>query len=115
LLERPGDLLPAAPVQKVVPAPAAGFVTAWQGEALGHAVVQLGGGRRKGGDTIDPSVGLGAVAPVGTGIDADAPLAVVHAATEDAAEVAVAAVQAAVTIGSERPARPDLLYGRIPQ
>jgi thymidine phosphorylase len=35
-----------------------GFVTAIDGEALGLAVVHLGGGRLREGDRVNPSVGL---------------------------------------------------------
>ncbi|MEM1233202.1 MAG: thymidine phosphorylase [Pseudomonadota bacterium] len=113
LLERPEDHLPPAPVQRSVPAPAEGFVAAWNGTALGHAVVALGGGRRVETERIDPSVGISHVAPIGTGLEAGAPVAFVHAAREDAAEVAAAALLAALTITPEQPAGPDLIHGRI--
>ncbi|MEM1232604.1 MAG: thymidine phosphorylase [Pseudomonadota bacterium] len=113
LLERPDDHLPRAGARRPVPAPAEGFVAAWDGAALGHAVVALGGGRRVETDRIDPAVGLSHVAPIGTSLEADAPVAFVHAADEDAAGVACAAVLAALTLTPDRPAAPDLIHGRI--
>ena len=112
VLER--DALPEAPVRRVVAAGRAGVVRAIDGEALGHAVVALGGGRRRPGDPVDPAVGLSAIARVGEPVEARAALAVVHAASEDAAEAAARAVQAAVVV-SDEPARPErLILARIP-
>ncbi|MEO1796555.1 MAG: thymidine phosphorylase [Pseudomonadota bacterium] len=113
LIDRPETLLPTAPLQVPVPAPGAGFVAAWDGTALGHAVVGLGGGRRVESDRIDPAVGLSHVAPLGTSVEAGAPVAFVHAATEDAASVAADAILEALTLADARPIAPDLLHGRI--
>jgi pyrimidine-nucleoside phosphorylase len=50
--------LPAARVEVSVPAAAGGFVTDVDPFAIGEAVVELGGGRRKAEDRVDPSVGI---------------------------------------------------------
>ncbi|MEL6690233.1 MAG: thymidine phosphorylase [Pseudomonadota bacterium] len=113
LLERPGDHLASTPVQRPVPAPAGGYLASWDGTMLGHAVVELGGGRRVETDQIDPAVGLSHVAPIGTSLEAGAPLAFVHAATEEAADAAAAAVFEAARISADRPAAPDLIHDRI--
>ena len=113
LIERPESHLPHAPVQHPVPAPRDGFVAGWDGTALGHAVVALGGGRKVESDEIDPSVGFSHVAPVGTEVEAGAPLAFVHAASENAAEVAIGALLGAVTLSETRPQGPDLIHDRI--
>ncbi|MDT1062966.1 thymidine phosphorylase [Paracoccus sp. CPCC 101403] len=97
LLERPEAYLPPAPV--IRPIPARGRVAAIDTEALGHAVVALGGGRLHAGDRIDPRVGLAALLRIGEEAGPDQPLGFVHAATEAAAEAAVATVQAAYLMG----------------
>jgi thymidine phosphorylase len=97
--------LPSAPVVRPVPAPAAGYVTGIDTRAVGVAVVALGGGRTRPGDAVDPAVGLSALVPVSTSLQAGDPLAMVHARDAAAAEAAVAAVQAAYTIGEKRPPR----------
>ena len=112
-VERWRDRLPAAPVVGEVKAAKAGYVTGIDGEVLGLAVVHLGGGRLKGGDQIDPSVGLADVALLGDQIEADTPLCVIHAATPDAAEAAAAAVRAAYTIGEKEPDVPPVVYQRV--
>jgi thymidine phosphorylase len=74
--------------------------------ALGLAIVTLGGGRRRGGDAIDPRVGLAQVQPVGQPVAVGEPLAIVHAADAAAGQVAVRAVQQAIQIGDQAmPAR----------
>ena len=113
-VERWPDRLPAAPVVMEVPALDDGFVTAINGEALGHAVVHLGGGRLREGDKLNLSVGLSDLAGLGEEAGAGVPIAMVHAATEDAARAAVAAVQAAYRIGPDAPDEPPLVLKRIP-
>ena len=112
-LSRVGSGLPAAPVMMEVPALEDGFVTAIDGEVLGHAVVHLGGGRLREGDRVNPSVGLSDLAGLGEEAGAGVPLAMVHAMTEEAARAAVQAVQAAYRIGAAPPSEPDLVLKRI--
>ncbi|NPD14584.1 thymidine phosphorylase [Xinfangfangia sp. D13-10-4-6] len=103
-VERWPDRLPAAPVVIEVTAPegaAGGIITAIDGEALGHAVVALGGGRRHEGDRINPGVGLSDLAGLGDEVANGAALALVHAADTASAERAVAAVQQAYRIGTD--------------
>ncbi|MFN3273699.1 MAG: thymidine phosphorylase [Paracoccus sp. (in: a-proteobacteria)] len=98
LLDRPDARLAAAPVIRPVPVPA-GHVARIDVTALGHVVVALGGGRVRAGEVIDHRVGLDGLAKLGEPVGPDRPLAMVHAADDTAAEIAVAAVQAAYTIG----------------
>ena len=46
----------------------------------------LGGNRAREDDVIDPAVGLAEVAPIGAEVGPERPLAIVHAADDDAAE-----------------------------
>jgi thymidine phosphorylase len=96
-----------------VPALADGYVARIDAEALGHAVVRLGGGRLRDGDKVNPSVGLSDLAGIGEETGEGVPLAMVHAATEDAAQAAVRAVQAAYTIRDSAPGEPALIQKRI--
>lgn len=112
-VERYPDRLPAARVTRDVPAPRGGYVTEIDTEALGNAVVHLGGGRLKGGDRINPSVGLSDLMPIGEPLAAGEAIARVHAASEADAERAVAAVLAAFRIGDADPDEPPLIHDRI--
>jgi len=86
LVDKPGQYLPAAPVQRVVPAPHSGWVTGMATRDIGLLIVELGGGRRMAGDSIDPRVGFTQFAQIGQHLQAGEPLAVVHAADVAAAE-----------------------------
>jgi thymidine phosphorylase (EC 2.4.2.4) len=111
-VERYAGLLPEAPVIREVPAPAPGIVAGIDTRAVGTAVVHLGGGRLKGDDTVDPRVGFSALAEPGAQVGPGAPLAMVHAATETAAEAAIAALQAAYRLG-EATAPAQLVQERV--
>ncbi|MCL4123895.1 UNVERIFIED_CONTAM: hypothetical protein GTU68_056908 [Idotea baltica] len=104
--------LPKAPVVGDVPAPRSGWIAAIDGEALGFAVVQMGGGRQVESDRIDPRVGMSDVLPLGTKVTRGDPIATLHAADEDSAEIAARAVLGAFTIGPD-PEQPDLILDRI--
>ncbi|WP_296101596.1 thymidine phosphorylase [uncultured Agrobacterium sp.] len=97
-VERPEQYLTTAPHVVPVPAPKSGWLSTCQARDLGMAVVELGGGRRHPSDKIDHRVGLSAILPLGTKVEAGQPIALVHAASrEDAARI-VASVQQAYTI-----------------
>ena len=104
--------LPVAPVVGDVMAPTNGYITAIDGEALGLAVVGLGGGRRVETDRINPAVGLTDVIRLGAKVGQNQPMCTVHAATEDAAQATAATVLAAITIG-EKPDVQPLVRARI--
>ncbi len=74
--------LPKAPLIGDVVARESGHVTAFDGEALGLAVVAMGGGRRVETDKIDPAVGLTDVVRLGQKIEKGQPLATIHARDE---------------------------------
>ncbi|NHB76085.1 thymidine phosphorylase [Rhodobacter calidifons] len=112
-VDRWPDRLPSAPVMLEVPALTDGYVAQIDCEALGLAVVHLGGGRLREGDRVNPSVGLSDLAGIGEEAGAGVPIAMVHAVTEDAARAAVKAVQAAYVITAEAPEEPPLVQKRI--
>ena len=112
-VERWRDRLPASPVVREVAAGQAGYVCGMNGQAIGLAVVHLGGGRLRGGDRVDPSVGLSNVAMIGDAVTVGTPLATIHAANDDAADTAAAAVQNAYVISEQIPDAPKLIYRRV--
>lgn len=112
-VDRWRDRLPAAPVVRDVMAVQSGRVLEIDGEALGLAVVHLGGGRLVDGARIDPSVGLSRVVRLGEAVDEYTPLALVHAATPAAADRAVEVVRAAITVGAGEPTLRPLVLERV--
>ncbi len=80
-----------------------GFVKAVNARAIGNAIIELGGGRRKVGEALDLSVGFSDIARVGTELDASTPLAVIHAASEADAQQAEENLRTAVGLGATAP------------
>lgn len=105
--------LPEATVIEEVPSPRSGVVSAIDGEALGLAVVRLGGGRQVESDRIDPAVGLSDVVRLGDRVEKGQPLAKVHAAREGQAQEAARAVALAVTLGGAAPDTGPLVIERV--
>lgn len=103
LLDRPEAHLARAPLILPIPAPAQGRVGRIDVTALGHAVLALGGGRVRAAEAIDHRVGLDRLAKLGEEVGPDRPLGMVHAADDTAAQVAIAAVQAAYVLGDGQP------------
>jgi thymidine phosphorylase len=102
-VERPAAHLPKAPVFRPVFSPCDGFLVAYDARALGISVIELGGGRRKVADRINPAVGLSAIAPIGTAVAKGMPIAMIHAANDADFDAAAASVSAACTFGSVAP------------
>lgn len=98
LCERPETYLPKAPVILDVLAPVAGYLAACNGRALGLAVVDMGGGRRKTTDTIDHSVGFDRILPLGSAVEMGQPIARVHASSREQADRAGEAFLKSYTI-----------------
>lgn len=105
--------LPEATIIGEVPSSKGGFVTAIDGEALGMAVVALGGGRTVETDQINTSVGLSDVVRLGTKIAKGHPLAVIHALRTNDAEQAAQAVRSAITISPNPVRLPELILERV--
>ncbi len=110
IVEKPAKHLPAAPIARAVHARETGYVAAVDAMALGNAIIELGGGRHVMADELDLSVGLTDVAHIGTSVDKNRPLAVIHAATEDSASVAATIVAGAYEISASPPAARPLVY-----
>ncbi|MFM5314959.1 thymidine phosphorylase [Aeromonas veronii] len=112
-MERYDAYLPKAAIVRPVFAANSGFVTAMDTRELGLAVVAMGGGRRAAGDKLDYAVGLTDFIRLGQNVDADKPIAMIHAQTEEQYAQAASMVQAAVRIGGERPEALPEVYRRI--
>jgi thymidine phosphorylase len=112
-LAKAANLLPAAPVIVPVAPERAGFVERIDVRAVGLAVVELGGGRARAADPIDPAVGFTALAGLGAAVGADAPLALVHARHQAQAQAAAARLKAAYRIADAPPAAADPVIARI--
>lgn len=90
----------------------AGYVTAIDTQALGQAIIELGGGRRQQGDRLDLSVGLEMLVRIGDQVDVGQPLLRVYA-TEEKMRAAMELVAAAVSIDVAAPDPLSLLTDRL--
>ncbi|RMF32948.1 MAG: thymidine phosphorylase [Alphaproteobacteria bacterium] len=112
-LDRFAEILPRAPIIRDVFAQGEGVVQAIDTRGVGWAVVELGGGRRRAEDAIDPAVGFDRLAGIGHIADARTPIARLHAADEARAVAAEARLRAAYSIGAEPVEPGPLIRGRI--
>ena len=111
VVDEPEQVLPSAPVRRPIMAERAGTLAAVDAEGLGRASCDLGAGRKKKGDAIDPSVGIVFLPKVGDRLVAGQELGRVHARSEGDAEAGIRAVHATMTIGDEPVEPPPLVFG----
>jgi thymidine phosphorylase len=109
IVEHYDRYLPQAPVTR--PVHTEGIVSAVDTLAVGNAIIELGGGRHSVGEQLDLSVGFTDVAAIGTRLDGERPLAVIHAATEADAVAAEKNLRSAFAISDEAPAQNPVIYG----
>ena len=111
VVDEPEQVLPSAPVRRPIMAERAGTLAAVDAEGLGRASGDLGAGRKKKGDAIDPSVGIVFLPKIGDRLVAGQELGRVHARSEGDAEAGIRAVHATMTIGDEPVEPPPLVFG----
>lgn len=112
-LERAEGYLPVAPVVLEVRSARGGLVAGMATRDLGMVVVGLGGGRRRAGDRIDPSVGLVFEKRLGDAVAEGEVLARVHAADMESGARAVERVGECIEIADEAPAPHPAVLERI--
>jgi thymidine phosphorylase len=112
-MSRAHELLPQAPVLVEAMPETKGFVVEIDVRAVGLTVVELGGGRARAADAIDPAVGLTELAPIGAEVGPDAPLARVHARNPDGAEAAARRLRAAYRLADKPLSLADPVIERI--
>ncbi|SFO30327.1 thymidine phosphorylase [Candidatus Pantoea varia] len=112
-VERYDTYLPAPLLSKPVYADNPGIVSSMDTRALGLAVVAMGGGRQRASDSIDYSVGFSEMITLGERADAQRPLAMIHASSEDKWQQAAAAVKTALVLGDSAPAETPVVYRRV--
>ena len=100
---------PAAPTYEVL-APADGYITAMDAEAIGVVAVSLGAGRVTKEDPVDHAAGIRLLKKTGDAIAAGQPIAVLYTNRPQAVESATAAYLAALTVSADAPAAQELIY-----
>jgi pyrimidine-nucleoside phosphorylase len=100
VVDDPG-LLPQAGAVEVYRAPRSGLVAQIEPRRVGRAILELGGGRVRIEDQIDPAVGFVITAKPGDQVRAGDPIASVFARDDASAATGLAALDEAIAIGDE--------------
>jgi pyrimidine-nucleoside phosphorylase len=111
VVDDPRRVLPAAPVVVPIVAGRGGVLATVDAEALGRASADLGAGRRKKGDPIDPAVGIVFRPKVGDAVGSGQELGSIHARTEDDAEACRRRVAEALAWSDDAVEPPPLVFG----
>lgn len=90
-----------------------GFVTEMQVDQLGYAIIDLGGGRKKLGDAIDPTVGIEMKVKLGDEVQPGQPLVRIIAPPGAARDAAELRITGAIAIGDEPREAPKQIVGRV--
>ena len=107
------DYLPHAAYRIDVPAPRGGYVAKMDTTEIGYCAQDLGAGRKKKTDVIDPAVGLVMRVRLGDAVATGQPLATLYLNKRELANEAIARMQRAITVSPERPALPPLIYAAV--
>jgi pyrimidine-nucleoside phosphorylase/thymidine phosphorylase len=105
--------LPRGSEEAVIRANRSGYVAAIDTEAIGRASMQLGAGRSRLEDAIDPAVGIRVSAKPGDEIGAGMPLAVLYYNDASKLDQASRLVERAYTLTDDAVRPPDLVKSRI--
>ena len=105
--------LPQPKLRREVKADRSGVLSVLDAELVGMAAVELGAGRTRKEDTVDPAAGLLLRKRVGDEVRAGETLAELHASTAARLDRGEARMLAAARIGAEPPQRKPLVLERI--
>jgi pyrimidine-nucleoside phosphorylase len=111
VVEDPWTVLPRAPAVRPIESNRDGLVHSIDTEALGRASTDLGAGRQRKGEAIDPSVGIVFRPKIGDRVERGAPIGEVHAREQDAAIACSLRVLAALDVRDDEVEPPPLVYG----
>jgi pyrimidine-nucleoside phosphorylase len=111
VVDDPLGVLPVAPVVLPVESPTAGYLSGIDAEQVGRASADLGAGRKRKGESVDPAVGIVFRAKVGDRVEAGQELGVVHARDHGAAATAAARVLGSLTWSDQQVEPPALVIG----
>ena len=105
--------LPRAPVHVEVPSLGDGHVQSIDALEVGLAGLELGVGRRKKEDLVDPAAGIVIEAQVGARVQVGQPLAAVHARSEELARSVIPRLQNAWKLSANEVKRPPHVLARV--
>ena len=107
------ERFPVAPYNRVVLAPADGFITAVDCEGYGTAALLLGAGRNRKEDVIDPTAGMILHAKTGDAVVKGQPIATLYTSRAELLDAAEEKLLASTEIGAEAPEARPLIFGVV--
>jgi pyrimidine-nucleoside phosphorylase len=110
VVDEPWEVLPRAPSVTPITSDRTGWLASIDAEKVGRAAIDLGAGRRRKGDPIDPAVGLVLRAKVGDRVSAGDDIGQVHARAEESAAHAAGEVLEAISVSDEPTDPPPLIH-----
>jgi thymidine phosphorylase len=111
VVDDPWAVLPVAPVRRPIEADRTGHLAAVDAEALGRASTDLGAGRKRKGEAIDPAVGIVFRPKIGDRLETGEEIGTIHARDEAAASECVPRVLSALTVSQGPVEPPPLVHG----
>jgi pyrimidine-nucleoside phosphorylase len=105
--------LPVAVVQRSLLASSAGYVESIDALEVGLACLELGAGRARKEDKVDPAAGLVIEAPVGARVSVGDPLVTVHARSEEIVERVASRLEKAWRLRETPVKRPPHVLARV--
>lgn len=90
-----------------------GYIQGIDTRAIGMAVVALGGGRRVASDPLNYGVGLTQLCGIGQHLEADMPLAMIHADDDKSWQEAADTVVSAYQMSAEKPQHNPVIYETV--
>jgi pyrimidine-nucleoside phosphorylase len=106
------ELLPRAPLRQELSSPADGVVARADARTVAEAVLVLGAGRERKGDSIDHAVGVVLAAKIGDRVTRGQPLAVLHGSDQTRLENAARVLAGAFEVVDAPIAPPPLIHWR---
>ncbi len=103
VVEAPARVLPRAARIEGLEAAEEGWIQSIDARELGEIVIDMGGGRRRAVDVVDPSVGIELLVDRGDRVAPGAPIAVLHLPSGFDEAAVAARLRAAIHIGPDRP------------
>ncbi len=112
VVDDPWSVLPRAPVVRTW-SPGDGVIARIGCRRLGELAGQLGAGRRRQGDRVDPAVGLELTARVGDAVSAEEPVVRIHARSDADADAIVSELAQVVAVQDEPTDPVELVHARV--
>jgi pyrimidine-nucleoside phosphorylase len=106
-------ILPQAAECELFPSPKRGFVAHVEPKTIGRGIVEMGGGRTKIDDVVEPSVGFVISARPGDWVEAGEPLATIFARDRTGIETGRQTLRAAIRIADEADPPLPLISHRV--